>query len=323
MELSGSSSQAGGSKKASSVNLQKKATGDKETGLLLKDVNKARAIAVAGDSPPTSPKQQQSQQQSPVLPHQLQPHQPVPQSQQSLSSSGKIPYTHSSAPEQLSKSGVSTAQERSGTSPITDDGSMHKSQNHKKVVVSSLKSNHVVSEPNMKKMAVEAPIKRKITTSSTATANSAPPTATSPSPLTSLFIVTPTKINFGSVVIGSTYRHSLSVVNSGIDTGRYTVKHQNNQQVTIHYTPGPVAPGISVKLDVELRATQLGAIQDEIRIETETEIFRVPLIAKVVDVHEAASPSKNARLVYTKTSLVSNNSNSSQTAAQAGDGSNV
>lgn len=273
------------SKKPSASTPQKK-TADKDTGLLLKDVNKARAIASTGDSPPASPSSKQQQPSPPLLPHQVQ----QPQI------SGKVPYTHSSAPEQLSKTPATAEANNNGNK--TQNGSAYK-----KVAVSALKSNHVISEPNTKKLVVESSVKRKIHTSSTAAANSSA-IVTAPSALTNLFLVTPKSLKFGSVVIGSTYRLNLSVANSGIDTGRYTVKHNNANNVSIHYTPGPVAPGISVKLEVELRANQLGLIQDEIRIETDTEIFRLPVSATVVDVHEVASPSKSARLVFTKTSLV-------------------
>ncbi len=49
------------------------------------------------------------------------------------------------------------------------------------------------------------------------------------------------------------------------------------------YTLGPVAAGMSTKLTVELQSTVKGQVNKEFSIETETEIFKVPVFALVVD----------------------------------------
>lgn len=48
-----------------------------------------------------------------------------------------------------------------------------------------------------------------------------------------------------------------------------------------------VAPGISVKLEVELTAITEGNYEDEFRIETETDIFRIPVAASILRVKSA------------------------------------
>jgi hypothetical protein len=67
-----------------------------------------------------------------------------------------------------------------------------------------------------------------------------------------------------------------------------------------------VAPGITVKIEVELKANHLGKIPEgtEVRIETESEIFRIPVYATIVE-QEAQRLAKGVRL------LPSNSSNPS------------
>src|SRR5690348_11037309 len=134
------------------------------------------------DTPPISPSGKQSQQQK-TSAQQLFPLQAAPLSSNkgdtstrinsnnnnnnySNSSSLKALFTHSSTPSTIAIS--SKGQERN--------------RQHKPTAL---------SEPNSKWMAVESPIKRKIQTSSTVA-----------SAITSLFIVTPTRIDFGRVYTG-------------------------------------------------------------------------------------------------------------------------
>lgn len=53
--------------------------------------------------------------------------------------------------------------------------------------------------------------------------------------------------------------------------------------VSLIYSPGAVAPGMSVVVEVEVWADECGLIDTEAAIETETEVFFVPISAVVLD----------------------------------------
>lgn len=127
-------------------------------------------------------------------------------------------------------------------------------------------------EPNAKQLAQDGPIRRKIQTSSTKNRGSS-----------QLFAVYPNRVDIGTLKQGTTHRSVITLTNSGVDTGRFIVKGVPNQKgVKVAFPIGPVAPGISVKLEVEIKALEVGDFQEEFRIETEAEIFRIPISATIV-----------------------------------------
>ncbi|PRP86066.1 sperm-associated antigen 17 [Planoprotostelium fungivorum] len=117
-----------------------------------------------------------------------------------------------------------------------------------------------------------------------------------PVPLTThLFDVFPPKIDFGTVALGHTYKTVIQLVNIGIDTGRYKVKQPKSKELKVHYVPGPVAPGITVKMDLEYSPTSLDALEDQVlRIDTENETFNLPIRAVV----EAEVPNRLSKGIY-------------------------
>jgi Flagellar-associated PapD-like len=119
------------------------------------------------------------------------------------------------------------------------------------------------------------------------------------------FLLYPTRLNFGVVREGVAYRQSLTLTNSAIDVRRFKVKLPPSTPTAVAslqaiFAPGPVrtsspflssivnnksnqvAPGISVKLEIELIALAEGDYEDEFRIETESDIFRVPVTASIL-----------------------------------------
>lgn len=121
--------------------------------------------------------------------------------------------------------------------------------------------------PNTKQISLDNSIKRKVQTSSTTKRESQ-----------GLFVIYPAAIQF---VVGKSHHEVITLTNAGVDVGRFTIKQPHNKQLKIRYSPGPVAPGISVKIVVEYSPTE-NPLEDEIVIETELEIFRIPVVSKVL-----------------------------------------
>lgn len=72
------------------------------------------------------------------------------------------------------------------------------------------------------------------------------------------------------------------MTNASLDSSRFGVKQPKRKEVKLLYTPGPVAPGITTKLEIECNTSVLGAIVDVVKIETEAETIEIPINAFVV-----------------------------------------
>merc|ERR1711871_409229 len=72
------------------------------------------------------------------------------------------------------------------------------------------------------------------------------------------------------------------MTNVGNVTGRFRVKQPHTPYVRVVYQPQPIAAGIRIKMEVELRAVALGEVQEEVQIHTEDDMFRLPVSARVV-----------------------------------------
>lgn len=145
-------------------------------------------------------------------------------------------------------------------------------------------------EPNQKRIEVEGTVRRKVRTSSVAQQDKL-----------QQFAIYPAELFLGSVQVGGVYRTSFTLTNVSHDTGRFIVKKNRRSNWTAYYNPGPVAPGISVKIEVEFLATSLGEYYDEIVINTEKETFKVPMrgVVHSQDEMEGRVPSPTVRQIST------------------------
>ncbi|KAJ9453713.1 hypothetical protein DIPPA_06718 [Diplonema papillatum] len=100
-------------------------------------------------------------------------------------------------------------------------------------------------------------------------------------------VVTPASLAFGCLKEGQKYAKELQIVNVGQLGIRFTIKRLNsathkdvNSFVSFVYSKGPVAPGMSVAVQVILTADRVMPDLDEhIEIVTESSIIKVPLTA--------------------------------------------
>jgi hypothetical protein len=107
----------------------------------------------------------------------------------------------------------------------------------------------------------------------------------------SQFIHAPSTLKFGTVKQGGIYRLPFMLRNVGTESGRFNVKPPTNKNIQVVYSPGPVAPGIAVWMEVELKAMDLGNTEEEIRIDTGGDTLRI-LVSATVSSDSTASPNQ-------------------------------
>ncbi|XP_036623006.1 sperm-associated antigen 17 [Trichosurus vulpecula] len=105
------------------------------------------------------------------------------------------------------------------------------------------------------------------------------------------FHLLPPEVNFGVLKEGHTYVATVKLKNVGVDFCRFQVKQPPpSTGLKVTYTPGPVASGLQVDLQVEIFAMAvgenaskgLGTISYNIEIVTEHEILLLPVKATVL-----------------------------------------
>ncbi|XP_043860413.1 sperm-associated antigen 17 [Dromiciops gliroides] len=105
------------------------------------------------------------------------------------------------------------------------------------------------------------------------------------------FHLLPSEVNFGVLKEGHTYVATVKLKNVGVDFCRFQVKQPPpSTGLKVTYTPGPVASGLQVDLQVEIFAMAvgenaskgLGTISYNIEIVTEHEILLLPVEAIVL-----------------------------------------
>ncbi|XP_065598229.1 sperm-associated antigen 17 [Cyrtonyx montezumae] len=149
---------------------------------------------------------------------------------------------------------------------------------------SSLLGRKPYSIPHKK---VEDPVAGRVNISSLATAKQH----------LSGFHLIPTRVMFGVLKEGCTYAATVILKNVGIDFSRFRVKQPPPYTgLSVLYTPGPVAAGLQVELEIEIFAMSIGeeSINDleeichDIEIVTETETLLLPVRATVLrsDIYE-------------------------------------
>ncbi|XP_057271872.1 sperm-associated antigen 17 [Pezoporus wallicus] len=142
----------------------------------------------------------------------------------------------------------------------------------------SLQGRKPNSIPNKK---IEDPVAGKVNTSSLATAGQQ----------LSGFHLIPPSVTFGVLKEGCTYAATAILKNVGVNFSRFRVKQPPpHTGLRVMYTPGPVAAGLQVELEIEIFAMVTGGedtggleeIAHDIEILTETETLLLPVRATVL-----------------------------------------
>ncbi|OXB68934.1 hypothetical protein ASZ78_005371 [Callipepla squamata] len=128
---------------------------------------------------------------------------------------------------------------------------------------------------------VEDPVAGRVNISSLAT----------PKQHLSGFHLIPPRVMFGVLKEGCTYAATVILKNVGIDFSRFRVKQPPPYTgLSVLYTPGPVAAGLQVELEIEIFAVSIGGesingleeICHDIEIVTETETLLLPVRANIL-----------------------------------------
>ncbi|XP_010085119.1 PREDICTED: sperm-associated antigen 17, partial [Pterocles gutturalis] len=149
---------------------------------------------------------------------------------------------------------------------------------------SSLQGIKPNSIPNKK---IEDPVAGKVNTSSLATTRQN----------LSAFHLIPPRVMFGVLKEGCTYAATVILKNVGVNFSRFRVKQPPpHTGLRVMYTPGPVAAGLHVELEIEIFAMVIGGkdtggleeVSHDIEILTETETLLLPVRATVLtnDIYE-------------------------------------
>ncbi|KAM4795573.1 sperm-associated antigen 17 [Rhinophrynus dorsalis] len=148
----------------------------------------------------------------------------------------------------------------------------------------SILSSKPASVPNTKFAAVEDPVRRKVSTSSTSAGREK-------RRLPRGFHLSPSAVQFGVLKEGCTYAVTVIIKNIGVDFCRYRVKPPPpSSGLRVLYTPGPVAAGMESSLDIELFAMAVGLEGPEgaadwshcIEVYTEVETLFLPVTANIL-----------------------------------------
>eukprot|EP00762_Andalucia_godoyi_P000347 ANDGO_03229.mRNA.1 hypothetical protein AMSG_00915 len=150
--------------------------------------------------------------------------------------------------------------------------------------VNSLKRNVAASELNAKQDNTQ----RSVTTASTTLAGKG----------LSNIIARPPELRFGTVPEGRVYRMSFQLSNVGNEVGRFRVAKPRSRDIDVIYSPGPLAPGMSRQVDVEISAGGVGDIAEDLKVVTATHIIHVSVFATIAYKDDAQKNLKaNVRVV--------------------------
>ncbi|NXD78642.1 SPG17 protein, partial [Halcyon senegalensis] len=142
---------------------------------------------------------------------------------------------------------------------------------------SSLQGRKPNSIPNKK---VEDPVAGKVNTSSLSTRQHL-----------SGFHLIPPRVTLGVLKQGCTYAATVILKNVGVNFSRFRVKQPPpHTGLRVMYTPGPVAAGLQVELEIEIFAMVIGGedsdgleeVSHDIEILTETETLLLPVRANIL-----------------------------------------
>lgn len=103
--------------------------------------------------------------------------------------------------------------------------------------------------------------------------------------LEAAFELTPGNASFGCLKVGSVARLKLKLVNVSNLPQRFTIKEprSNGRAVSVVYTPGVAAPGITVPIEVEVCSSTPGELHEVVTVVTEREEISLPVDATILD----------------------------------------
>ncbi|NXU86312.1 SPG17 protein, partial [Xiphorhynchus elegans] len=148
----------------------------------------------------------------------------------------------------------------------------------KVILPSSLQGTKPNSIPNKK---IEDPVAGKVKTSSVATIGQ---------DLNGFHLIPP-RVTFGVLKEGCTYATTVIMKNIGVNFSRFRVKQPPpHTGLRVMYTPGPVAAGLQVELEIEIFAMVIGGkdaggleeVSYDIEILTETDTLLLPVKANIL-----------------------------------------
>jgi len=97
-----------------------------------------------------------------------------------------------------------------------------------------------------------------------------------------MFRLRPRQAAFGNVAAGRVFRHKLVLTNVSVELARFRVVQPKSDRLSVVYTPGGMAAGMSIVIEVECFSTDAGMLTDQLTVETEGEVFRIPITANVM-----------------------------------------
>ncbi|XP_026208160.1 sperm-associated antigen 17 isoform X3 [Anabas testudineus] len=145
----------------------------------------------------------------------------------------------------------------------------------------SILSSKPRSVPNKQFLSLEEPVRRKCRTIS----------LTDPHVVVRGFVLLPSSVDFGTLQEGTSSAITVVMKNVGVDTCRFHVKQPpSSTGLRVIYSPGPVAAGLQVELQVQLFAMCAVQAVDEpktyisqdIVIHTETDVLYLPVTANIL-----------------------------------------
>eukprot|EP00753_Platysulcus_tardus_P001814 PLAT11565.2.p1 GENE.PLAT11565.2~~PLAT11565.2.p1 ORF type:complete len:470 (-),score=179.58 PLAT11565.2:51-1460(-) len=115
------------------------------------------------------------------------------------------------------------------------------------------------------------------------------------------FELRPRQLRFGFLKQGSVYRRSFQLIHVGLEPARFRIMPfdrapDDDTKLRVLHTPRKIAPGMRLKVEVELSAGGVDSVADEVHIVTETQVFKLPVTATILDETEFESRSRLARL---------------------------
>jgi hypothetical protein len=172
------------------------------------------------------------------------------------------------------------------------------------VPVKCLTNNFAVSEPNATYKQREGTKQRTSKTSSTASRASPDNLKAGvildpiPDAPQDKLVATPARLNFGHLTEGYVYGMDLTLTNVGNMPCRFNIKpvksatHPNlHETLACEWNKGPVAPGMTAKVTVQLMAVSGLELDECITILSESTIISVPITATVRPVSEGGKVS--------------------------------
>lgn len=104
------------------------------------------------------------------------------------------------------------------------------------------------------------------------------------------FVLQPAMINLGVLQLGFTYRVTISLTNTGVASGRFSVAQPSNDlypdsmtHARVLVRPGIVAPGMKKRLELELYAGEEGNYANEVTLTTAKLNFTIPIRGTIVN----------------------------------------